>query len=115
HEKHEQLHLFAMLQQDVEFLTFHLRLSSPQTRVKLPATGPGRDDPAAALKLRRPCWFKGKWVDTPVYEGKKLCAGNRIAGPAIIEEPNTTVVIPEGFRCTANERGYYVLTGHGSY
>jgi len=110
HQRHEQLHLFSMLQQDVEFLNFHLRLSSPQTGVKLPVTGLGPDDPKAALKLRRPCWFKGKWVDTPVYVGKLLRAGNRLSGPAIIEEPNTTVVIPDGFRCTANQCGYYVLT-----
>ena len=38
----------------------------------------------------------GDFVTTPVYEGLKLAPGARIAGPAIIEMPETTVpVYPE--------------------
>jgi len=78
--------------------------------IKLLGVGTGPPDPSAALKRRRRCWFAGKWVDTPVYEGASLKGGNVIPGPAIIEEPTTAVVIRDGFRCTTDQFGYYVLT-----
>jgi N-methylhydantoinase A len=44
-----------------------------------------------------------------VYDGTKLLAGNVIKGPAIIEEPTTTVVIPPAFRCEVDGSKNYIL------
>jgi len=110
HRKHEELHAFAMPEREAEFLTFHLRVSKPQPEMKLLGVGTGPQDPSAAFKRRRRCWFAGKWVDTPVYEGAWLKGGNVIPGPAIIEEPTTAVVIREGFRCSTDQFGYYVVS-----
>ena len=57
----------------------------------------GRAPLKAALKPSRRVWFENlsKSVDTPVYARDLLRAGNRIAGPALIEEhASTTVVFP---------------------
>jgi N-methylhydantoinase A len=35
-------------------------------------------------------------VDTPVYDRSTLPAGARVAGPAIIEQLDSTVVVPPG-------------------
>ena len=110
HRRHEELHAFAKPELEAEFLTFHLRVSKTQPEISVLGVGTGSQDPSAALKRRRRCWFGGKWVDTPVYEGAWLKGSNVILGPAIIEEPTTTVVIREGFRCTTDQFGYYVLT-----
>ena len=110
HRRHDELHAFAMPEREPEFLTFYLRVSKPQPELKLLGVGTGSQDPSAALKRRRRCWFAGKWVDTPVYEGGRLKGGNVILGPAIVEEPTTAVVIREGFRCATDQFGYYVLT-----
>ena len=57
----------------------------------------------------RDCWFAGEKMATPIYDGGKLLAGNRIAGPAVIEEPTTTVVIPATYTATVdNERSYHL-------
>jgi N-methylhydantoinase A len=48
-------------------------------------------------------------VDTPIYDGDKLLAGNVIAGPAVIEETTTTVVIPAGFSCGVDRLKTYAL------
>jgi N-methylhydantoinase A len=53
--------------------------------------------------------FGRSWVETPCYNGEQLLAGNVIAGPAIIEEKVTTVVIPESFTCTVDAAGIYLL------
>ncbi|MBI1205632.1 MAG: hydantoinase/oxoprolinase family protein [Rhodopseudomonas sp.] len=51
----------------------------------------------AAFRGNRKVYFSGVGlVDTPTYDRAKLTAGNRIAGPALIEEhASTTVVHPQ--------------------
>ena len=46
--------------------------------------------------------------DVPVYDGVKLKPGNIISGPAIIEEPTTTVVIPPKVRLSVTAYGDYM-------
>ena len=55
------------------------------------------EDPAPPLRTR-PVYDPtlGEFVDTPVYNGSVLRAGNRLAGPAVIEYPGTTVAMVSG-------------------
>jgi len=48
-----------------------------------------------AIKDRRKVFFfeEGKDISIPIYDGRKINPGNRIAGPAIIELPKTTIVV----------------------
>jgi N-methylhydantoinase A len=54
--------------------------------------------------------FGGQKVPTNVYEDGALQAQATIEGPAIIEEPTTTVVVPPGCRLAVNEFGDYELS-----
>ena len=108
--KHEELYTFAMPWKAVEILTLRLKASTPNAPFALPEVAPAGADPSAALKRRRVCRFNGRDVDTPVYDGEKVLAGNVINGPAIIEETTTTVVIPEAYVCSVDKYKNYVLT-----
>ncbi len=57
----------------------------------------GRAAPEAAFRGKRPVYFSDTgMIDTPTYERALLKAGNRIRGPALIEEhASTTVVNPK--------------------
>ena len=110
HRKHENLYTFKMRWKGAEFLTFRLRATAAKAPFQLREIGSGGEDASGALKRRRTCWFQGREVDTPVYGGDKLSAGNRIAGPAIIEETATTVVIAAFFTCYVDRWKNYVLT-----
>jgi N-methylhydantoinase A/oxoprolinase/acetone carboxylase beta subunit len=37
------------------------------------------------------------WQQVPVYIRENLAAGNKLAGPCIVEEPISTSLIPQGF------------------
>jgi N-methylhydantoinase A len=51
--------------------------------------------PAAAHMGKRPVYFGEGFIDTPTFARAHLLAGNRIEGPALIEEhASTTVVLP---------------------
>ena len=58
----------------------------------------------------RDCYFTetGR-VRTPVHRGETLQPGAHVAGPAIIEEPTTTIVVYAGGRADLTAAGNYVL------
>ena len=62
-------------------------------RHSVPAGGAEPD--AGALVRRKRAYFGGL-LDTPVYARDRLKAGNRIAGPALIEEHASTTVLAPG-------------------
>lgn len=66
-------------------------LPKPNLR-EFPLEGP---DPSHALRGKRPIYFleAGDFLETPVYSGPDLRAGNEVVGPAVIESFGTTVVV----------------------
>jgi len=44
-----------------------------------------------------------------VHEGAALPAGARMAGPLLVTEPSTTVVVPPGVTLVVTEAGHYLL------
>ena len=57
--------------------------------------------PAAQRKI----WLDGRSQDTAVYERKALTWGHEFAGPAIIDQYDTTVFIPAGFSARVDRLG----------
>ena len=55
-------------------------------------------DASAAVIGRRDVWLPeaGGFVSCPVYDRDALRSGNRIAGPAIVEQMDTTTVVLPG-------------------
>jgi N-methylhydantoinase A len=45
-----------------------------------------------------------------VYDGPRLVPGQTILGPAIVEEPFTTIVVYPGQRATVDGHGNYTIT-----
>ena len=50
------------------------------------------------------------YVDTAVYDYARLRAGHRIAGPAVVEVPTTTAVVPAGVTGTVDGLGNLIIT-----
>jgi N-methylhydantoinase A len=69
----------------------------------------GATSPSDARTGSRRAYF-GDWLDTPVFDGTRLGAGIELAGPALIEEPFTVVVVPPGVTARLDALGNYVLT-----
>jgi len=57
----------------------------------------------AALKGKREAYFGKRMTPVNVYEMGELTAGNVITGPAIIEAPTFTTVIPENAKAEVDE------------
>jgi N-methylhydantoinase A len=50
--------------------------------------------------------------EVPVYEGSTLGPGSEIEGPAIIEEPTTTIVLYPQSRAQVTALGNYLIAMH---
>ena len=51
----------------------------------------------------------GGFTETPVYNGKALSHGMQVTGPAIIEEPTSTLVVIPGANVTVTQWGDYLM------
>lgn len=63
----------------------------------------GEKPPEDAYKGRREVFYEGEWVTFEVWEMDPLKPGNKIYGPAIIEHPMTTLVVPPNRRIFVDE------------
>ncbi|MEZ5653104.1 MAG: hydantoinase/oxoprolinase family protein [Burkholderiaceae bacterium] len=88
----------------IEFVSWRLLASGPREPIARegPANGPGdgggSDDGEASVRAagHRDAWFPdaGGWVRTPVYRRDALRPGAAFEGPALIEERESTLVVP---------------------
>jgi len=53
--------------------------------------------PAEAHIGSRRFYRHKKWWDAQIWSMEALNAGNRVVGPAIVESPSTTFIVPQGF------------------
>lgn len=68
------------------------------------------EQPAVPIGTRK-LYFReyGKHVDAPVYEGTKMLYGQYVDGPAIIDEPTTTIAVLPGYRMEVTKYGNYYV------
>ena len=65
---------------------------------------------AATPQTQRRANLGQGFTPTDIYQGTELAAGHTIAGPAIIEEAFTTVVVYPGWNAQVDDAGDYELT-----
>jgi N-methylhydantoinase A len=107
HRRHKDQYGYDMRGQPVE--TVNLRLAVVATRRTPPQerSDTVRGDARQALLERRRAWFADTgFIATPVYDRDRLPAACRIAGPAIIEQMDTTTIVPPRAVVKADRHGY---------
>lgn len=93
----------------LEFVNFRVRASLPVQLLQLPRIKrPADASLDAAIKGERPAYLANArdFVNHTVYDRYKLFPGAAFAGPAIIEERESTVVVGEDARVVVDEYGF---------
>ncbi|MFJ9780591.1 hydantoinase/oxoprolinase family protein [Amycolatopsis sp. NPDC101161] len=87
----------------VEVLNWRVVSSGPAPDVTLRLKVPAKS--GNARKGTRKAYFPaaGGFVDTAVFDRYLLTPGERVDGPAIVEERESTVVVPPGAHCVVRE------------
>ncbi|MFO0987339.1 MAG: hydantoinase/oxoprolinase family protein [Alphaproteobacteria bacterium] len=72
-----------------------------------------KPDPAntfdGARRGSRKLWIDGAWSDAPVFARLDLPAGAVIAGPAVLEQPDTTIFVDPGLSARVDALGNVIL------
>jgi N-methylhydantoinase A len=95
----------------VSIETIRLRASVERARWDVVRNEPPTNDVASTIKGQRDCyWERSRTLEpTPVYDYDRLGAGHEIAGPAILEGPDTTVVLYPDWTAQMDEYGFLSL------
>ncbi len=96
-EEHKRLFTFA-LQLEHELVSLRAAVQGKGISVKRPVVPKGTADPKAAVVGKQSSYMDGKSVTATVYDRSKLKAGNKIKGPAIVMEmDSTSVILPKHY------------------
>ncbi len=99
--RHVEVYGFAHEGERIELTALRLTTTIPATS-KVRLSEVEGEMPVAGGEGRRRAKFGERWFETRVYSRELLPVGGRIRGPAIVEEYDSTVVVPPGWGCVKN-------------
>ncbi len=113
HREHNRLYGYDLREEGTQVELVNIRMSAigitqkPEFREE-PHRGA---DPAGCLKGTRPVFIPRDrgYRDVKVYDGNRMGHGNRLEGPAVIEQINTTILVPPGYSVSCDQYGSYLM------
>ncbi len=99
HAAHKRDYGYSYPGAEVELITLRVICSAPVRRIEIPKIAPtdGSSIDRALMFVRTTTFDDGQTLETPRYDRTKLFAGDRVAGPAILVQHNSTTLVPPGY------------------
>jgi len=117
HAEHLRLYGYSLETErsPVEIINVRLQAIGATDRPAYRSEVAGSTDAAAALKGRRRIYIAERdgFEEVPVYDGHRMRCGHCVAGPALIEQQTTAIVVSAGYDCTVDALGSFVLYAKG--
>jgi N-methylhydantoinase A len=112
HRQHEKEYTYRHEEGIGEVINATVTVIGKLPAVHLPTSQASTSDSSHALSGERPMLFRGfdGYRPCPVYSGPALQPGNRLCGPAVVEEVNTTIVVFPGFEVGLTPHGAFLMT-----
>ncbi|MHA2273709.1 MAG: hydantoinase/oxoprolinase family protein [Candidatus Hodarchaeales archaeon] len=107
-QEHQRIYDFIAQESRVEIV--NIRVIGTCERPPSSFEGPekGNKNPIEAILDQREVLFT-KWIETDVFLRNRLASGNQITGPAIIEQSDSTTVVPPGWTAMCDSSGCLIL------
>ena len=117
HREHNRLYGYSLEHEKaaIEIINVRVQAVGSTDKPRHPEEEWTDADPATALKGRRDAYVPedNAFRSVPIYDGHRLHCGQRIAGPAIIEQVTTAVVLTASFDAIVDRYGSFVLYRKG--
>lgn len=108
HREHERHYGYSVPEEPVELVNLRLTAVGKTEAPGLPeAPGGGRLE--EAVIERRRVYFDGGWGAWPVFQRERLPKGAEFPGPAVVEGPESTCLVPPGARAHVDACGNLIL------
>lgn len=110
HEHHAQRYGHAAPDEPLELVTIRLRARGVVDPPALQrSSAVEATSVSEAVRERRSVVFAGRPHDTPIYDRRRLPNGGSFDGPAVVEGPESTVVVQPGQRVDIDDYGNLVV------
>ena len=106
--QHRRLYSYNLPDQPAEAL--HWRLTAVGRTERPSSERRAISSSRSVASKRRRVVFDGAKIEAPVFDGAALAPSMTVHGPAIVEEPTTTVVIPPQWELSVNDFGDYEMS-----
>ena len=117
HAEHLRLYGYSLEAErsPVEIINIRLQAIGATDRPTYRSEAVGSPDAATALKGKRNVYIaeRDAFAQVPVYDGHRMRCGHRVAGPALVEQQTTAIVISDGYDCLVDAFGSFVLYAKG--
>jgi len=117
HSEHNRLYGYDLKDEGtgIELINVRVRAIGRTDKPALPKIASGNGDPSRAQKGVRRAFVPedGTFAELPVYAADLLCAGDRFAGPALVERADTTIVVSRSYLASVDEYGNIILSMRG--
>jgi N-methylhydantoinase A len=113
HPEHNRLYGYSLEDQGTPIELINLRLLSvgKTAKPKFSEEEFEGTDPYNAFKKTRNVYLplEETFAEIPVYDGHKMMCGNRVEGPAMIEQVNTTTFVTPEYNVLCDKYGSYTV------
>lgn len=108
HRSHEQAYGYARQGEKVEVVNLRLVALGRLPRSEIAGEWPSAGTPPQPVD-HRPVFFQGRFHRTPVYQRSHLLQRQPLSGPVIIEQLDSTTVVPPGCRAAVEPGGNILI------
>lgn len=109
HDMHERVFGVHEPGQSLELIAWTARATAVLEKPQAVADADGRDSTVTVARTATAYFGEGGWVDTTFHRGERLPLGAVVHGPAVIQEPTTTIVVYPGQLVHVTANGNYLL------
>ncbi|MCB1368535.1 MAG: hydantoinase/oxoprolinase family protein [Rhodobacteraceae bacterium] len=117
HAEHNRLYGYSLDDIDaaVEIINVRVQALGRTDKPPLPEEKRAGADASGAIKGKRSVYVPedNAFSDVPVYDGHKIVHGNRIEGPAMIEEATTAIFVSRDYSCFCDRFGSFAIYRKG--
>jgi N-methylhydantoinase A len=113
HPEHDRLFGYSLEEEGtpIELINMRLVCTGRTEKPKFIKEAYDRPDPSRAFKRKRAVYLpvKKEFANADVFDGHRLRYGNKVEGPAIIEQVNTTTFVTPDYSVVCDRYGSYTM------
>ncbi len=113
HAEHNRLYGYSLEAEKtpVEIINVRVQAVGATEKPSYRTEAWGGTDASEALKGRRSVYLPetNAFAEVPVYDGHRMRFGNRVEGPAMIEQATTAIFVSAGYDCAIDELGSFAI------
>ncbi len=109
HHSHQAAYGYARENEPVEFVNLRVVALGKLPGIRASEAGSGPSDPPEPIHRRRVV-FDGNPMETAIYSRDSLLEGFTVSGPAVVEQLDSTIVIPPDYLAAADRYGNLIIS-----